>query len=175
MQNPNFLLLDEPTNDLDVLTLNVLEEYLSDFKGCILVASHDRYFLDKIADHIFEYMGDGRIKDFPGNYTQLRDYQDERDALARKAESNKLPERDETKRIRPVSSPKPGMTWKEKKELELIESEIRKFEKEKGMIEKEIVNGNMTSEELRKKSERFSEILKVLDEKELRWLELSEK
>lgn len=175
MQNPNFLLLDEPTNDLDVLTLNVLEEYLSDFKGCLLVASHDRYFLDKIADHIFEYRGDGIIKDFPGNYTQLRDYQDERDALARKKERNMLPEREETKRIRPASSPKSGMTWKEKKELEMIESEIRKFEEEKGMIEKEIVNGNMTSDELRVKSERFSEILKVLDEKELRWLELSEK
>lgn len=175
MQNPNFLLLDEPTNDLDVLTLNVLEEYLSDFKGCVLIASHDRYFLDKIADHIFEYRGDGVIKDFPGNYTQLRDYQDERDAMTKKEGSKKLPEKIETKRIRPVSSLKSGMTWKEKKELEMIESEIRKIQEEKESIEQEITNGNMTSEKLRKKSERFSEILRILDEKELRWLELSEK
>jgi len=175
MQNPNFLLLDEPTNDLDVLTLNVLEEYLSDFKGCLLVASHDRYFLDKIADHIFEYRGDGIIKDFPGNYTQLRDYQDERDAIAKKEESKKLPEKVEMKRTGPLSSSKTGITWKEKKELEKIESEIKKIQDEKGIIEMEITTGNLTSVELRKKSERFSELLKILDEKELRWLELSEK
>ena len=175
MQNPNFLLLDEPTNDLDVLTLNVLEEYLSDFKGCLLVASHDRYFLDKIAEHIFEYRGDGIIKDFPGNYTQLRDYQDERDAIAKKEESKKLPGKVEMKRTGTLPTSKSGMTWKEKRELELIESEIKKIQQEKEQIETEITTGNMTSEELRKKSERFSEILKILDEKELRWLELSEK
>ena len=175
MPGPNFLLLDEPTNDLDVLTLNVLEEYLSEFKGCILIASHDRYFLDKVVDHIFEYRDNGTIKDFPGNYTQLRNIKEEAVFANIKKEVNKKPARDDAKNSIGSAFKKKGLTWKEKKELELLESEIMKYEEEKIIIEQEITLGNMPPAELRKKSERYSEIMKILENKEHRWLELSDK
>jgi len=174
MKNPNFLILDEPTNDLDILTLNVLEEYLAGFKGCVIVVSHDRYFMDKVVDHIFEYKGEGVIKDFPGNYTQLREKQEdeERQNNMRLA---KLPE------IKPlVAQPvkkekKPGMTFKEKREFELLSEEIEKLGSEKNKLEEEMSNGRFTPEELYVKSLRHGEVMQILDEKEFRWLELSEK
>ena len=174
MKNPNFLILDEPTNDLDILTLNVLEEYLAGFRGCVIVVSHDRYFMDKVVDHIFEYKGDGIIKDFPGNYTQLREKQRETEA--------------QTSAIKPVKSMVPdeaagparkekrqGLTFKEKREFENLTDEIEKLESEKKQIEAEMSTGFLDNEDLVAKSKRHGEINKLLDDNELRWLELSEK
>jgi ATP-binding cassette subfamily F protein uup len=174
MKNPNFLILDEPTNDLDILTLNVLEEYLAAFKGCVIVVSHDRYFMDKVVDHIFEYKGDGVIKDFPGNYTQLREKQEDTERIE-SLKTSKLQE------IKPVinqtvkKEKKCGLTFNEKREFEILSSEIGNLESEKNLLEKEMSLGNLTSDELYLKSLRHGELMITLDEKELRWLELSEK
>jgi ABC transport system ATP-binding/permease protein len=175
MKNPNFLILDEPTNDLDILTLNVLEEYLADFNGCVIVVSHDRYFMDKVVEHIFEYKGNGVIKDFPGNYTQLRNKQlkEEKPDEAPANQGNK--KQDDNPNNNPKRKRKPGLTFKEKKEIETLELEIQEFESEKKIIESEMNNGTLSSEELFNKSKRLGEILTFLDEKEMRWLELSEK
>jgi ATP-binding cassette subfamily F protein uup len=174
MKNPNFLILDEPTNDLDILTLNVLEEYLAGFKGCVVVVSHDRYFMDKVVDHIFEYKGDGIIKDFPGNYTQLRDKQLElekqsvtvKPAKSSNADLSVFPSKKEKKS---------GLTFKEKKEFEMLSAEIEILESEKALIEADLSRGSLGSDELYSRSLRHGAIMKLLDEKELRWLELSEK
>lgn len=174
MTSPNFLILDEPTNDLDIVTLNVLEEYLAEFKGCVVVVSHDRYFLDKVVDHIFEFRSDGTIKDFPGNYTQLRIVQEERAALADslRSENEKIKISDSGK---PPREKKQGLTFKEKKELESLEIEISQLESEKSAIESELNSGSLVAEILHVKSKRLNELIRLLDEKELRWLELSEK
>lgn len=169
MRNPNFLILDEPTNDLDILTLNVLEEYLADFPGCVLVVSHDRYFMDKVVDHIFEYKGEGIIKNFPGNYTQLREKQEEESANFIK------PQKETAKEVPVKKEKKPGMTYKEKKEFELLSIEIEQLESEKQKIEDEMSSGSSTPERIYELSLRHGEIKDILDEKELRWLELSEK
>ncbi len=175
MKNPNFLILDEPTNDLDILTLNVLEEYLAGFRGCVIVVSHDRYFMDKVVDHIFEYKGDGIIKDFPGNYTQLRNKQEENEEV----EANKAKEKsgevvrsvkDESKKSR-----KTGLTFNEKREFELLCAEIPNLENEKKTIEDELSTGTLGQKDILIKSRRHGDILKILEEKEMRWLELSEK
>jgi ABC transport system ATP-binding/permease protein len=175
MTNPNFLILDEPTNDLDILTLNVLEEYLAGFRGCVIVVSHDRYFMDKVVDHIFEYKGDGVIKDFPGNYTQLRDKQEEADRKAFIARETKTRDTglNQTKPAR--MEKKPGLTFNEKREFESLTSEIELLENEKAAIETEISSGNLSTEDLYLQSKRHGEIMKMLDDKEMRWLELSEK
>lgn len=175
MKNPNFLILDEPTNDLDILTLNVLEEYLAGFKGCVIVVSHDRYFMDKVVDHIFEYKGEGEIKDFPGNYTQLREKQedDEKRALSVKTPRNNISE--ETPVPAAKKEKKQGLTFKEKREFESLSEEIEKLEDEKKQIETEMSLGLMSNEELLSRSKRHGEIVNILDDKELRWLELSEK
>jgi ATP-binding cassette subfamily F protein uup len=174
MQNPNFLILDEPTNDLDILTLNVLEEYLSGFRGCVIVVSHDRYFMDKVVDHIFEYKGDGVIKDFPGNYTQMRNKQeeDEKNLPIIKRDKISSPENSQETEKR---GRKPGLSFKEKRELELLELEIMDLESERETTESEMNNGLLSPDDLYLKSGRLGEILKLLDEKEMRWLELSEK
>jgi ABC transport system ATP-binding/permease protein len=174
MKNPNFLILDEPTNDLDILTLNVLEEYLAGFKGCVIVVSHDRYFMDKVVDHIFEYKGDGIIKDFPGNYTQLREKQsdDEARAALSKPAKNYVPDESQE----PVrKEKKQGLSFKEKREFELLTDEIGKLESEKKLIEDEMNSGRLNTEELIERSRRHVEITTLLDDSELRWLELSEK
>jgi ATP-binding cassette subfamily F protein uup len=171
MKNPNFLILDEPTNDLDILTLNVLEEYLAGFRGCVIVVSHDRYFMDKVVDHIFENRGDGIIKDFPGNYTQLREKQYENElVLAAGKTSQNL-------NISPLvkKEKKQGLTFKEKKEFESLSNEIQSLESEKSLIESEMSNGSLNPEELYIKSIRHGELMKILDDREMRWLELSEK
>jgi ABC transport system ATP-binding/permease protein len=174
MKNPNFLILDEPTNDLDILTLNVLEEYLAGFKGCVIVVSHDRYFMDKVVDHIFEYKGDGEIKDFPGNYTQLREKQreTEKQLPVEKATKKAVQEYPEEQ---PVKKPKKqGLSFKEKREFEQLTEEIEKLEAEKKLIEEELSGGNLSKDDLILKSGRHGELVKLLDDKELRWLELSE-
>ncbi len=174
MKNPNFLILDEPTNDLDILTLNVLEEYLAGFRGCVIVVSHDRYFMDKVVDHIFEYKGDGIIKDFPGNYTQLREKQkdnEKQSSLVKPSKNSDAVAQENTLK----KEKKPGLSFKEKKEFEALSAEIENLESEKRLIEKQLSEGNISSEELLSKSKRHGEIVKILDEKELRWLELSEK
>ena len=173
MKNPNFLILDEPTNDLDIITLNVLEDYLSNYKGCVMVVSHDRYFMDKVVDHIFEYKGDGVIKDFAGNYTQLRNYEEENqvlnnnDKIRTRVNTEKEAIKDKIKRT--------GLSFNEKRELQELVTEISILEDEKKLIEKELSFGTLNLDELRIKSQRHGEILKSIDDKEMRWLELSEK
>ena len=168
MRNPNFLILDEPTNDLDIMTLNVLEEYLKSFTGCVIVVSHDRFFLDKIVDHLFVFDGDGVIKDFPGNYSDYRDWAEDRAKLDQSAAKT-----EKTVREKPVSEKK-KLSFKEKKELEELEKEISLFEKEKKTLEEEMNSGALAAEELHKKSLRYGELTAWLEQKELRWLELSE-
>jgi ATP-binding cassette subfamily F protein uup len=175
MKNPNFLILDEPTNDLDILTLNVLEEYLAGFRGCAIVVSHDRYFMDKVVDHIFEYKGDGVIKDFPGNYTQLRDKQEETERLLDARKPLKPSDSKSGAIISRKKEKKAGLTFKEQKEFEALAVEIKLLESEKKAIEAEMNNGLLNAEEFYSRSKRHGEIMNILDEKEMRWLELSEK
>ncbi|MCF8359454.1 MAG: ABC-F family ATP-binding cassette domain-containing protein [Prolixibacteraceae bacterium] len=171
MQNPNFLILDEPTNDLDIMTLNVLENYLQNFKGCVLVVSHDRYFMDKIVDHIFVFDNKGRVKDFPGNYSVYRNHLD---VEAHKAKQNKKENGEKTQYEKP--KPKTNkLTFKEKRELEQLEKSIEELENEKLEIEEKMNSGIPGHEELHKLAERHNNVKNVLDEKEFRWLELSEK
>lgn len=172
MKNPNFLILDEPTNDLDILTLNVLEEYLSGFPGCVLIVSHDRYFMDKVVDHVFEFKGEGVIRDFAGNYTQLREKQkgEERQKPTVTSKQAKTPD------IPAKKEKKSGLTFREKKELETLTAEIQALEAEKKNVEKELSSGDTrTPDEFYELSRKHGEIIQVLDEKEFRWLELSEK
>jgi ABC transport system ATP-binding/permease protein len=175
MRNPNFLILDEPTNDLDILTLNVLEEYLAGFRGCVIVVSHDRYFMDKVVDHIFEYKGEGVIKDFPGNYSQMRDNQEETESQVLSVRLTKNHDPGLTRDKSAQKEKKPGLTFKEKREFEVLSAEIEILEKEKSLIETEISAGNLNTEDLYLQSNRHGEIMKILDDKEMRWLELSEK
>lgn len=175
MKNPNFLILDEPTNDLDILTLNVLEEYLAGFRGCVIVVSHDRYFMDKVVDHIFEYKGDGIIKDFPGNYTQLREKQKETEKQIMISRPPKITDTDESAERPSKKERKQGLTFKEKREFEDLTKEIGNLESEKKLIETDLSLGVLNNEELLSKSKRHGEIVMILDEKELKWLELSEK
>jgi ATP-binding cassette subfamily F protein uup len=175
MKNPNFLILDEPTNDLDILTLNVLEEYLAGFRGCVIVVSHDRYFMDKVVDHIFEYKGEGIIKDFPGNYTQLREKQSDIEKLSQSVITTKASNTDTSAGLKEKKEKKAGLTYMEKKEFETLSGEIGTLEYEKATIENEMSHGSLTPDELYSRSLRHGAIMKILDEKELRWLELSEK
>lgn len=170
MQNPNFLILDEPTNDLDILTLNVLEEYLKAFDGCVAVVSHDRFFMDKIVDHLFIFEGDGKITDFPGNYTQYRNYVEEQEAESKTAAKEapaKTPEKSKP-------AEKTRLSFREKRELEQLETEIAALEAEKSALEEELNSGTLGHEELYRKSETIGQINQRLEAKELRWLELSE-
>lgn len=173
MKNPNFLILDEPANDLDILTLNVLEEYLAGFPGCAIIVSHDRYFMDKVVDHIFEYQGNGNIKDFPGNYTQLREKQMLAEENARAVKPVKTQEAASSKTT--LKERKKGLTFREKQEFESLSMEIEKLEAEKKQIENEISSGELKQDEIYQLSVKHGELMNLLDEKELRWLELSEK
>ncbi len=175
MKNPNFLILDEPTNDLDILTLNVLEEYLAGFKGCVLVVSHDRYFTDKIVDHIFEYKGDGSIKDFPGNYTQLRNFEEESHHDGAQSKGMKSSQIKHQRDSFNAKSRKQGLSYKEKREYDELTTEINNLETEKRDIEDKLSKDNLDHTELLILSQRHGDILKALDLKELRWLELCEK
>ena len=181
MRNPNFLVLDEPTNDLDIQTLQVLEEYLQDFAGCVIVVSHDRYFMDKVVDHLLVFKGEGEIQDFPGNYTQYREW-------------NRMQAKDEAEQAKPAKSGnataesdgagtakrdanfenKRKMSYKEKREYEQLTKEIDALTEEQKKLEEELCSGNLSVEELTEKSKRLPEIKDELDEKEMRWLELAE-
>ncbi len=181
MRNPNFLVLDEPTNDLDIQTLQVLEEYLQDFAGCVIVVSHDRYFMDKVVDHLLVFKGEGEIQDFPGNYTQYREW-------------NRMQAKDEAEQAKPAKSGnataesdgagtakrdanfenKRKMNYKEKREYEQLTQEIDALTEEQKKLEEELCSGNLSVEELTEKSKRLPEIKDELDEKEMRWLELAE-
>lgn len=182
MRSPNFLILDEPTNDLDIVTLGILEEYLAEFKGCVIVISHDRFFLDSIADHLFVFEGDGVVKDFPGNYTEYRQWRDNRDREdkeARAAQANaaaKVPatESDAPRVSRGGLERAPKLTFKERKEFESLTTEIDALTAEKAELEA-IFNSGAEIPDIAEKSARYTEVSDLLDEKEMRWLELSEK
>jgi ATP-binding cassette subfamily F protein uup len=188
MKNPNFLVLDEPTNDLDIVTLQILEEYLQDFPGCVIVVSHDRYFMDKVVDHLLVFKGDGDIQDFPGNYTQFREFYrgeklevrgeklEVRGERIPKGESN-LKKESADKSLTSQPSPlttKRKFTYKEKREFEQLEKEIAALEAEQRQLEEALCSGTLSVEELTEKSKRLPLLKDELDEKSLRWLELSE-
>ena len=174
MSAPNFLVLDEPTNDLDIDTLQVLEEYLADFKGCVIVVSHDRYFMDKVVDHIFVFNGMGDIKDFPGNYTDYRDWREEEKATAIKSNTSKNKPQKEQPEKPATPAAKRKMSFKEKREFEALEQEIPLLEQEKAQLETEMSSGTLDGDTLVKKSMRIAELIELIDEKSMRWLELSE-
>ena len=171
MKNPNFLVLDEPTNDLDIVTLQILEEYLQDFPGCVIVVSHDRYFMDKVVDHLLVFKGNGNIKDFPGNYTQYRQWMALQPKDAVEVKPAKEPK--EVKE-RPQNQTKRKFTYKEKMEFERLEKEIAALEEEQQQIEEALCCGALSVEELTEKSKRLPLLKDELDEKSMRWLELSE-
>ena len=170
MRNPNFLVLDEPTNDLDISTLQILEEYLSDFPGCVIVVSHDRYFMDKVVDHLLVFKGDGVIKDFPGNYTQYREW-----CGLRSKEDQKDDDKQEKRQKREYrNADKRKMTYKEKTEFARLETEIAELEEEKQKIEAALCGGTSDVEQITEMSKRLPILNDELDEKSMRWLELSE-
>ena len=172
MRNPNFLVLDEPTNDLDIQTLEVLEEYLQDYPGCVIIVSHDRFFMDKIVDHLLVFNGEGVIKDFPGNYTQYREWE----SLKPKETQNdkKLVDTEKKDKREFVGEQRRKKTYKEKCEFEQLEKDIAKLEQEQKEIEEALCSGTLSIDELTEKSKRLPEIKNALEEKEMRWLELSE-
>jgi len=172
IQNPNFLILDEPTNDLDIVTLNVLEEFLLDFPGCLLVVSHDRYFMDKIVDHLFIFRGDAVIEDFPGNYSDFRSYENSPAPKVEKVIEEKPKQEKGAWKKEKASS---ALSFNEQKEYSKTEREIKKLEFQKKEIEAVFLKGELESDELIKKSKRLEEITEQLEEKEMRWMELSEK
>ena len=178
MQNPNFLVLDEPTNDLDIVTLQILEEYLQDFPGCVIVVSHDRYFMDKVVDHLLVFKGQGEIKDFPGNYTQYREYsrgeeQEVRGERIEKAKNQSQQSIPLTSHPSPLTS-KRKLSYKEKREMEQLEKDIAALETEKKQIEEALCGGTTSVDEITAMSKRLPMLNDELDEKSMRWLELSE-
>ena len=164
IQNPNFLILDEPTNDLDVVTLNVLENFLLDYPGNLLVVSHDRYFMDKIVDALFVFRGDGIIENFPGNYSDFRTYEDSK------------PKKTVEKKMKPVADSKPkkkSLSYNEKREFGALEADIERLQNQKQRIENQFLNVAIPQDEIQQKSEELQDIISKLEEKEERWLELS--
>ena len=175
MKNPNFLVLDEPTNDLDIQTLQILEEYLQDFPGCVIVVSHDRYFMDKVVDHLLVFKGEGEIQDFPGNYTQFRDFQ----KMKSKEEEQQKPTKSSNTTANEAkkdyrNNTKRKMSFKEKREYEQLSDKIAQLEEEKQQLEEELCSGNLSVDELTEKSKRLPILKEELDELELRWLELAD-
>jgi ATP-binding cassette subfamily F protein uup len=168
IQNPNFLILDEPTNDLDIVTLNVLESFLLDFPGCLIVVSHDRYFMDKIVDHLFVFRGEGEIEDFPGNYSDFRAYEDSADVALKE-------EHKADKKAWKQNNSTGNLSFNEQKEFQKIEREIKELEFEKKQIEQLFADGKVTDDAIEKKANELQEIIKKLEEKEERWFELSSK
>ena len=173
MHKPNFLILDEPTNDLDIVTLEILEDYLQKFKGCVIIVSHDRFFMDRTVDHLFVFEGNGRIKDFPGNYSEYREWkslQKEEDVAVKEKKSIQRKSQDDNRQK------SKRLTFNERKEFESLSVEIESLESEKKTLEAELSSGQISDyEQVTEKSKRISEIIGLLDEKEMRWLELSEK
>jgi len=180
MRNPNFLVLDEPTNDLDIMTLNVLEEYLQSFKGCVIVVSHDRYFMDKVVDHLLVFKGNAELKDFPGNYTDYREWNELMEEQEREDRKNEHKKASQNKNVVPetkveVKAPeRKKLSFKEKQEFEALEKEIPLLESEKTDIESQLASGTLNGDEIIKASQRHAEVSDLIDEKTMRWLELSE-
>jgi ATP-binding cassette subfamily F protein uup len=175
MQNPNFLILDEPTNDMDIVTLQILEQYLQDFKGCVIIVSHDRYFMDKVVDHLLVFKGGGEVKDYPGNYTQYRESQK---LLQKSADANSKSSSTfnyTSSSVKPrLTEKKRRLTFKERKEFEQLEIDIEVLEKEKSDIEAALSSGTISVDEITSMSKRLPLLNEELDEKSMRWLELSE-
>ena len=171
MRNPNMLILDEPTNDLDIMTLNVLEEYLQEFKGCLLIVSHDRYFLDKSVDHIFVFEGEGRIKDFVGKYSEYREYMKEKEDEERTKQRVAAPAKPQQ---RTHDTSKRKLTYKEQRELEQIEADLATHSAERAELEAELSSGTLPYDRITAISKRIEELVSLIDEKEMRWLELNE-
>lgn len=169
MNNPNFLVLDEPTNDLDIQTLQIFEEYLIDFPGCVIIVSHDRYFMDKVVDHLLVFKGNGIVKDFPGNYTQYREWS----SLKSKEDVDK-PQKEHRQNVRQRTEQRQRMTYKERMEFAQLEKEIASLEAEQKQLEEQLCSGTLSVDELTEKSKRLPQLKEELDAKELRWLELSE-
>ncbi len=172
MRNPNFLILDEPTNDLDIITLQILEDYLRLFKGCVIVVSHDRYFMDKVVDHLFVFQGEGRIQDFPGNYTQYRAWKEEQDKS--ESESDKKSKSPELKKQKVGLTERKRMSFKERREFEQLEQEIAELEIEKQNLEIALCSGTLSVDELTEKSKRLPLLVQDLEQKTNRWFELGE-
>lgn len=171
--NPNFLVLDEPTNDLDIVTLNILEEYLQQFKGCVIVVSHDRYFMDKVVDHLLAFQGNAKLKDFPGNYTQYREWKEVQDILEKEQVTKPKEDKLQLAAILKTDSKK-KMSFKEKREFEELDALIPQLEKEKQQLENELSSGTLSTDGLISKSNRISELIDEIDEKTMRWMELSD-
>lgn len=169
MKNPNFLVLDEPTNDLDIQTLQIFEEYIIDFPGCVIIVSHDRYFMDKVVDHLLVFKGNGIVKDFPGNYTQYREWS----SLKSKEDVDK-PQKEHRQNVRQRTEQRQRMTYKERMEFAQLEKEIASLEAEQKQLEEQLCSGTLSVDELTEKSKRLPQLKEELDAKELRWLELSE-
>ena len=176
MRNPNFLVLDEPTNDLDIVTLQILEEYLQDFPGCVIVVSHDRYFMDKVVDHLLVFKGGGVVKDFPGNYTQYREWAalEEQQKVGDSDEGKKTNAAAKTEKPTRQKDERRRLSYKEKREMEQLEKEIAQLEAEQHELEEALCSGTLSIEELTEKSKRLPVLKEELDEKSMRWLELSE-
>ena len=178
MRNPNFLVLDEPTNDLDIVTLNILEDYLQSFKGCVIVVSHDRYFMDKVVDHLMVFKGNAELKDFPGNYTDYREWNElmeeqEKEIRSQEAKNKSQEAKDKTTENKPKPEKK-KLSYKEQKEFEALEAEIPQLEQQKVNIENQLASGTLSSDEIIKASQLHGELNNLIDEKTMRWLELSE-
>ncbi|WP_321515459.1 ABC-F family ATP-binding cassette domain-containing protein [Marinifilum fragile] len=171
MKNPNFLILDEPTNDLDIMTLNVLEEYLMNFKGCLIIVSHDRYFMDKVVDQMFAFEGMGKIRNFPGNYTIYRDTIDEEEKELKKIEKPAKPKKEKPKSNNTAKK----LSFNEKREFEQLEVDLEALNTEKEELETAMSSGTLANDELMQKASRIEEVINLIDEKEMRWLELSER
>ncbi len=172
LQNPNFLVLDEPTNDLDIPTLNILEEWLRQFKGCLIVVSHDRYFMDKVVEHLFVFHGQGNIQDFPGNYTQYREQRDSQAVASEETEQRRAPSQSKP-RLNDDKKPR-RLSYKEQQELQALEQELPLLEDEKKALEQRLSGETLIADEVARLSARYQEVQNLLDEKEMRWLELSE-
>ena len=170
MRSPNFLILDEPTNDLDIVTLGILEDYLRNFNGCLIIISHDRFFLDSTVDHLFVFQGDGVVKDFPGTYSEYRDFINEQSKVGRESQTSTSAQQPSSGKVK--SQQPRRLSFKEKKELEALTGEIETLNDEKSHLEK-IFSGEAEGD-FNEASRRYDEIKNLLDEKELRWLELSE-
>jgi ATP-binding cassette subfamily F protein uup len=168
IQNPNFLILDEPTNDLDIVTLNVLENFLLDFPGCLIVVSHDRYFMDKIVDHLFVFRGDGVIDNFPGNYTDFRVYEDSKPPLSQEKSKNQNKQKSHTATASKLS-------FNEQKELKNLESKLKSLEYDKKQLESKFEDVDLEMETIQKLSEELQKLIETIEQKEMRWMELIEK
>ena len=174
MQNPNFLVLDEPTNDLDIVTLQILEEYLQDFPGCVIVVSHDRYFMDKVVDHLLVFRGQGEIKDFPGNYTQYREWEKLTSTTSNTSPTSHTSQTSNAPKASYRHDDRRRLSYKEKREMEQLEREIAALEEEQHQLEQSLCSGTLSVDELTEKSKRLPQLKEELDEKSMRWLELSE-